>query len=149
MFAAIFDAISNPAIARARRLAHPRAVASGPPARPRARSGAASRRSSEAGLDQLLVPRALKGEIAGLRVAGEVYSGDNETALRALITRVLAADLDHVNGPVKNPNTAAAWRRRFQELMPHLPRPGWAAAHRTRVHALLERIQAAREGRGQ
>jgi hypothetical protein len=70
-------------------------------------------------------------------------------ALRALITRVLAADLDDVNGPVKNPNTATAWRRRFQELLPHLPRPGWSVEHRAQVHALLERIQAAREGRGQ
>jgi hypothetical protein len=102
----------------------------------------------EAGMEQLLVPREFKREIEALRIRRDVYAGENEAALRALITRVLAADLVDVNGPVKNPNTATAWRRRFQELMPHLPRPGWSVEHRARVHALLERIRGRAGGPG-
>ena len=99
-----------------------------------------------AGIEQLLVPREFTREIEALRLRGDVYARENEAALRALMTRVLSADLADVNGPVKNPNTATAWRRRFQELMPHLPRPGWSVEHRTQVHALIARVQAARRG---
>ena len=72
---------------------------------------------------------------------------ENAPAIRALIARVLTADLDEVNGPVRNPNVVTAWQRRFTELLSPLPGPGHVAWCRKRVQELLAEARAARAGR--
>lgn len=72
---------------------------------------------------------------------------ENAAALRELIARVKAADLDGANGPVKNSNVATAWMRQFRELVSPLPQPGHAESCRKQVKVFLAEARDAREGR--
>lgn len=85
-------------------------------------------------------------DLAKTIVAEPPFFG-NADALRDLIARVRAADLDGVNGPVRNNNVVTAWRRRFQELCSPLPGPGHVSWCRQQVRALLAEARAARDGR--
>ena len=71
----------------------------------------------------------------------------NGEALRALIERVRGADLEDLNGPVRNPNVAEAWRRRFQELVSWVPGVGHAEGARRRcVRCSRRRVRRGRGG---
>jgi hypothetical protein len=101
----------------------------------------------QAGVDQLFIPRIFRDEIRRLHLSGDIMPADNERALRALIEQVRTANMDDINGPRLNSNTEMAWRRRFVELTPQLPDPGFTEQYRQAVAALIQRIQDAREGK--
>jgi hypothetical protein len=72
---------------------------------------------------------------------------ESAPALRELIAKVKGADLDGVNGPVRNSNVVAAWKRHFTELLSPLPQPGHAERCQKQAQSLLAEARAARERR--
>jgi hypothetical protein len=103
--------------------------------------------AAEAAEDWTLQRFARRAEDLARQISSPPLLFENADHLRALIARVRAADLEGVNGPVKNSNVAAAWRRRFAEVVSPLPQPGHAAQCARAVKALLAEARAAREGR--
>jgi hypothetical protein len=102
--------------------------------------------AAEAPDDRVVQHFARRAEDLRRTIAAPPLLVENAAALRALIAKARAADLEGVNG-VRNSNLTAAWRRRFTELLSPLPQPGHAAWCRRQVAELLREARAARAGR--
>ena len=98
--------------------------------------------------DDLVLQRFARGaRDLAQSIASPPLLAENAGALRELIAKVRSADLGDANGPIRNGNVAAAWQRRFRELLSPLPPRGRAAECARQVKAFLSEARAAREGR--
>jgi hypothetical protein len=100
--------------------------------------------AQEAPEDAVLQRFARRAQDLARTISTPPLLAENADHLRALIAQVRSADLDGVNGPVRNNNVVEAWKRRFRELLSPLPQPGHAAQCAREVKAFLAEARAAR-----